>query len=156
MLHLELSYLNFELYGLTPNNLAPICTSGNTIPGRNLPVLNFAYHLSKPWTDQFTYVNGKQPPLYTFYGAPNSGLPLVSTVIYRTVQGSRHLFALRLMRKKKNQYHLVFQGAKKWWNLQILVIAVEFLFSLKKIRQNVRFDFRQVLRNYCLLWGHLR
>ena len=32
----------------------------NAIPGRNLPVLNFAYHLTKPWTDQFVHANGKQ------------------------------------------------------------------------------------------------
>ena len=31
------------------------------IPGRNLPVLNFAYHLPKPWTDRFARVNSKQP-----------------------------------------------------------------------------------------------
>ena len=24
------------------------------------PVLNFAYHLPKPWNDRFTHVNGKQ------------------------------------------------------------------------------------------------
>ena len=28
---------------------------------RNLPVLNFAYHSPKPWTDRPLYVNGKQP-----------------------------------------------------------------------------------------------
>lgn len=28
----------------------------------NLPVLNFAYHLPKPWTRWFAHVNGKQPP----------------------------------------------------------------------------------------------
>ena len=33
----------------------------NAIPGRNLPVLSFAHHLPKPWTDQFAHVNGKQP-----------------------------------------------------------------------------------------------
>ena len=33
----------------------------NATQGRNLPVRNFAYHLPKPWTDQFAYVNGKQP-----------------------------------------------------------------------------------------------
>ena len=33
----------------------------NTIPGGNVPVLNFAYHLPKPWTDQFAHVSGKQP-----------------------------------------------------------------------------------------------
>ena len=27
----------------------------------HLPVLNFAYHLPKPWTDRFAPVNGKQP-----------------------------------------------------------------------------------------------
>ena len=27
----------------------------NTIPGRNLPVLNFAYHLTKPWSDWFAH-----------------------------------------------------------------------------------------------------
>ena len=33
----------------------------NAIPGRNLPVLNFAYHLPKPWTDRFAHVNGNNP-----------------------------------------------------------------------------------------------
>ena len=33
----------------------------NANPGRNLPVLNFAYHLPKPWTDRFAHVDGKQP-----------------------------------------------------------------------------------------------
>ena len=33
----------------------------NAILGRNLTVLNFAYHLPKPWTDQFALVNGEQP-----------------------------------------------------------------------------------------------
>ena len=33
----------------------------NAIPGWNLPVLNFEYHLPKPWTDRFAHVNGKQP-----------------------------------------------------------------------------------------------
>ena len=28
----------------------------NAIPGRNLPVLNFAYHLPKPCTDRFSHV----------------------------------------------------------------------------------------------------
>ena len=34
----------------------------NAIPGWNLPVLNFAYHLPKPWTDRFAHpdVNGRQ------------------------------------------------------------------------------------------------
>ena len=31
------------------------------IPGRNLPVLNFANHLPTPWTVLFAHVNGKQP-----------------------------------------------------------------------------------------------
>ena len=35
----------------------------NAIPVRNLPVLNFAYHLPKPWTDRFAHVNGKQSML---------------------------------------------------------------------------------------------
>ena len=33
----------------------------NAIPGRNKTVLNFAYHLPKPWTDRFAYASGKQP-----------------------------------------------------------------------------------------------
>ena len=36
----------------------------NAIPGRNLPVPNFAYHLPKLWTDWFVHVNGKQPLSY--------------------------------------------------------------------------------------------
>ena len=35
--------------------------SVNAIPGRNLPVLIFAYHLSKPRADRLAHVNGKQP-----------------------------------------------------------------------------------------------
>ena len=37
----------------------------NAIPGRNLPVLNFAYHLPKQWTNRFAHVNGKQPKFNT-------------------------------------------------------------------------------------------
>ena len=33
----------------------------NAIPGGNVLVLNFAYHLPKLWTDQFAQVSGKQP-----------------------------------------------------------------------------------------------
>ena len=33
----------------------------NVIPARNLPVLNFVYHLPKPSTDWFANVNDKQP-----------------------------------------------------------------------------------------------
>ena len=33
----------------------------NAILGWNLPALNFAYHLPKPWTDRFAHVNSKQP-----------------------------------------------------------------------------------------------
>ena len=32
----------------------------NGILERNLPIENFAYHLPKPWSDWFAYVNGKQ------------------------------------------------------------------------------------------------
>ena len=33
----------------------------NVIPGGNVLVLNFDYHLPKLWTDQFAHVSGKQP-----------------------------------------------------------------------------------------------
>ena len=33
----------------------------NANPERNVPVLNFVYHLPKPVTDRFVRVNGKQP-----------------------------------------------------------------------------------------------
>ena len=33
----------------------------NAIPGWNLSVLNFAYHVPKPWTDRFAHVRGKEP-----------------------------------------------------------------------------------------------
>ena len=33
----------------------------NAIPGWNLSVLNFAYHVPKPWTDRFAHVSGKDP-----------------------------------------------------------------------------------------------
>ena len=32
----------------------------NAIPGRNLPVLDFGYHLPKLWSDQFPHVNGNK------------------------------------------------------------------------------------------------
>ena len=31
----------------------------DAIPGQNLPVPNFAYHLPKSWTDRFAHVNRK-------------------------------------------------------------------------------------------------
>ena len=34
---------------------------GNAILGRNSPVVNFAYHWPKPWTDPFAHVDGNQP-----------------------------------------------------------------------------------------------
>ena len=43
----------------------------NTIPGRNLPVLNFAYHLPKPWSDWFAHqgmVNNLQHIFYSLLG----------------------------------------------------------------------------------------
>ena len=33
----------------------------NAIPGRDQPILNFAYRLPKSWTDRFADVDGKQP-----------------------------------------------------------------------------------------------
>ena len=33
----------------------------NASPEWNLPVLNFTYHLPKPWIDRFVHGNGKQP-----------------------------------------------------------------------------------------------
>ena len=35
----------------------------NAIPGSDLPLLNFAYHLTKPSTHRFADLNGKQPLL---------------------------------------------------------------------------------------------
>ena len=35
-----------------------IGTSGKRDSELNLPVLNFAYHIPKPWTDRFAHVNG--------------------------------------------------------------------------------------------------
>ena len=40
----------------------------NAIPGRNQPVLNFAYRLPKSWTDRFTSVDGKQPMFHFTMG----------------------------------------------------------------------------------------
>ena len=40
------------------------------ILGRNLLVLNFSYHLPKPWTDRFAHVNGKEP--FIFYSYPSN------------------------------------------------------------------------------------
>ena len=33
----------------------------NAIPGQNLPVPNFAYHLPQSWTDRFVHLNGELP-----------------------------------------------------------------------------------------------
>ena len=33
----------------------------NAIRGRNSLVVNFAYHLPRPWTDRFAHVDGNQP-----------------------------------------------------------------------------------------------
>ena len=33
----------------------------NAILGRNSPIMDFAYHLPKQWTDRFANVNDKQP-----------------------------------------------------------------------------------------------
>ena len=54
----------------------------NAIPGRNLPVLNFAHHLTKPWTDQFVHVNGKQE----FSTNRRDGRPLLM-VCYLSIWG---------------------------------------------------------------------
>lgn len=35
----------------------------NAIPGYNSPVLIFAYHLPKPWTDRLAHLNGKEPEI---------------------------------------------------------------------------------------------
>ena len=47
---------------VSPPNLYPpwFVQMVNAILGRNLPVLNFANHLTTPWTDRFTLVNCKQ------------------------------------------------------------------------------------------------
>ena len=40
----------------------------NAIPGRDQPVLNFAYRLPKTWTDRFANVDGKQPMFHFTMG----------------------------------------------------------------------------------------
>ena len=47
---------------VSPPNLYPpwFVQMVNAILGRNLPVLNFANHLTTPWTDRFALVNCKQ------------------------------------------------------------------------------------------------
>ena len=47
------------------------------IPGRHLPVLNFASRLPKPWTNRFAPVNGKQPgsSLTPFLNTPTTPNP---------------------------------------------------------------------------------
>ena len=42
-------------------SLAQAIQMVNAIPGWKLPVLTFANHLVKLWTDRFAHVNGKQP-----------------------------------------------------------------------------------------------
>ena len=49
----------------------------NAIPGRDLPVLNFAYHLPRLWTYRFVHENGKQ-----------TRNPLCSQALYRLNQFS--------------------------------------------------------------------
>ena len=54
------------------------------LPGWNLPVLNFAHHLLKPWTVRFAHVNGKQPlflPKVLEWNQSKSFLSAVPTIL---------------------------------------------------------------------------
>ena len=61
----------------------------NAISGQNLPVLNFAYHLPKQWTDQYTNVDGKQPKFF-FY------LSYTALYFYKNKSSSRILSSISL------------------------------------------------------------
>ena len=61
----------------------------NAISGQNLPVLNFAYHLPKQWTDQYANVDGKQPKFF-FY------LSYTALYFYKNKSSSRILSSISL------------------------------------------------------------
>ena len=42
-------------------NLICVFRTGYSKRNSRLPVLTFALHLPRPWTDRFAHVNGKQP-----------------------------------------------------------------------------------------------
>ena len=72
----------------------------NAIPGWNLSVLNFAYHVPKPWTDRFAHVSGKEPqfrneivPVLNFaYHLPT---PWTTAICPSTVVSSRSAMVFR-------------------------------------------------------------
>ena len=59
----------------------------NAISGQNLPVLNFAYHLPKPWTNWYANVDSKQPKFFfylsytvLYFYKNNSSSPILSSI----------------------------------------------------------------------------
>ena len=72
------------------------------------------------------------------------------------IHDTRYLCARPLGMMGQKQCRVVFQGANKWQNWPILVIAFEFLRLSQNendlvVVQNVQFEFRQVVRPYYFL-----
>ena len=61
----------------------------NAISGQNLPVLNFAYHLPKPWTNWYANLDSKQPKFF-FY------LSYTVLYFYKNNSSSRILSSISL------------------------------------------------------------
>ena len=61
----------------------------NAISAQNLPVLNFAYHLPKQWTNRYSNVDGKQPQFF-FY------LSYTVLYFYKNKSSSRILSSISL------------------------------------------------------------
>ena len=58
----------------------------NAITGRNLQMLNFAYHLAKPWTDRFAHVNGKKPVLRNIVGVKRFLITFLKVTLHETIR----------------------------------------------------------------------
>ena len=69
----------------------------NAIPGRNLPALNFAYHLPRPWIDRFAHVNG-----LFFIQISSYSRAYVRLIYKRKAKGKRGKFPWDLLYKLKS------------------------------------------------------
>ena len=123
----------------------------NAIPGRNLPVLNFAHHLTKPWTDQFVHVNGKQEfctnrrdgrPLLMVCYLSIWGLSLIHTddhilvthSLSRTITFYLLNMSLYLLIKKdywgQDRKYTFVHGTRKWFCIQFTYVVFNIIQSM--------------------------
>ena len=69
------------LRGRFPVNGTDSYKMENAIPERNLPVLNFANQLPKPWTDRLAHVNGRQP-VFVQRGLSRTSVTFIAFIAY--------------------------------------------------------------------------